>query len=83
MNAIEHTEVRSITFVLSVCVSSGLCVRTYRVSSNACVQECVCELGRCARTNAAPCLCSNVKGARSNAECKVIFFFFLTKIFTK
>jgi hypothetical protein len=34
MNAIEHTEVRSIAFVLSVCVSSGLCVRTYRVRSN-------------------------------------------------
>jgi hypothetical protein len=51
--------VRSIAFVLSVCVCevgpalerTGF-ARTYRIRSNACVQKCVCEIGRCARTNA-------------------------------
>jgi hypothetical protein len=39
---------------------NGLCVRTYRVCSNACVQECVCVMGRCGRTNASEFECSSV-----------------------
>jgi hypothetical protein len=37
MNAIERIEVRSIAFVMSVCVSSGLCARTYRVCLSTCI----------------------------------------------
>jgi hypothetical protein len=70
-----------------VCVSSGLCVRMYRVCSNACIQECVCVIGRCVKqtqvsSNAAPCLRSNAKGAFER-RVQNFYFYFFTNIFTK
>jgi hypothetical protein len=72
--------VRSIAFVLRVCVSSGLCVRTYSVRLNACVQEYVCVMGRCGQTNASEFECSSVSTFERRVQSN--FFFFYKDIYT-
>jgi hypothetical protein len=64
----------------------------YRVRSNACMQECVCEIGRCARTNASEfehrpvSVIKRTGYARTHSANLFIYFFYkniyILKIFT-
>jgi hypothetical protein len=62
-------------------VRNGLCVRTYRVRSNAYMHECVHVMGHCGRTNASEFERSSVSTFERRVQSN--FFFFFTKIFTK
>jgi hypothetical protein len=57
-------------------VRNGLCVRTYRVRSNACVHEYVRVMGHCGRTNAIEFERSSVSTFERRVQSKNFFFFF-------
>jgi hypothetical protein len=60
--------------------ANGLSVRTYRVSSNVSVHECVCVIGGCGRTykgevERSACTCSNVNDTFERIVHNFFFFF--------
>jgi hypothetical protein len=82
MSVFERTLVRSTALMLGACDSSVLCVRTCRVSSDACVHECVCVMGCCGRTHEGEFVSSPVytfertRYVRTQSAKNILFYYF-------